>query len=434
MSQPLAKLSSFNVPDRKRLIERIESANKWDVVIAIVQLLCAVILAVFIDWKQAISEPWVTTVAIGAVIGPFAMQLLQFWVVKKKRIDDLQEQTRFGEFDKHRLRKLYEETLKRLRLPDDGLPVYIVADKSLNASMMHAGMGWLLRSLNGIYLNRQVLHKLNSAEVQDIMGHELGHYYRHYLLSDRFRLLTLSLGAMLGLFVAQRLGMEGFFSLIALLVCANLFWYLASLQRAKHAVAIEFLCDDFGAQVNGIATSIAGLLKLGVEAEVLTAVQQQAVLSASRGKLNAFEIVEAISAALPYGHATQDELQKAVEKQLKQRAQQGATVGGFLRYMWQSDVDAEAGELIEKEMRKLKKLANIPRLPWESLLAEPNRIEFTEQSLSALIAMIEANPQAELFHTAEALGETEGTHPPLKLRILYLWHNRREIEQAAARA
>ena len=427
-------LNLGNVPRRSQLLKQIEAANRWGVMLAVVQFLAVVLLAILIDWNQAVTEPWVTTVAIGAVVGPFAMELLRFWVVKKKRIEDLKEQTRFGEFDKYRLAKLYKATLDRLRLPNDRLPVYIVADKSMNAAMMHVGMGRIFRALNGIYLNRQVLHKLTADEIQDIMGHELGHYYRHYLLSDRYRLLTLVLGSMLGMFVAQLLGMEGFFSMIALLVCSQGFWWLAAWQRARHSMAIEFLCDDFGAQVSGIATSVAGLMKLGAEMEVLTAIQQQAILSASSGKLDAHEVVEAIFTAIPYGHATPEEIQKAVAKQIEKRSEQGATVGGFLRYMWQSDVDAEAGAELEKAMRKLKALESVPRLPWESLLRNPKEIQFDEQSISALVAMIESHPEAELFHTPEALGESDGQHPPLKLRVLYLWHNRHEIEAVAAGA
>ncbi len=422
----------FNVPRRQQLLQQIETANRWGVMLAVAQFLAVIVLAILIDWNRAIAEPWVTTVAIGAVVGPFAMELLRFWVVKKKRIEELKEQTRFGDFDKHKLAKLYQDTLRRLRLPDDRLPVYVVADKSMNAAMMHVGMGRLFRALNGIYLNRQVLHKLSADEIQDIMGHELGHYYRHYLLSDRYRLLTLVLGSMLGMLVAQSLGMEGFFSMIALLVCSQAFWWVAAWQRARHSMAIEFLCDDLGAQVNGISTSVAGLMKLGAEMEVLTAIQQQAILSSSQGKLDAHEVVEAIFAAIPYGHATPEEIQKAVAKQIEKRSQQGATIGGFLRYMWQSDVDAEAGAELEKTMRKLKALQRVPRLDWEALLDDTNEIRFSERNLPALVAMIESQPEAELFHTPEALGETDGQHPPLKLRVLYLWHNRHEIARAAA--
>ncbi len=417
-------------PRRDELLSRIEAANRWGIPIALLQLVAIVLVGCLIDWKQAIAEPLVTTVAIGAIVGPFTMGLLRFWLGKKKRIDDLQEHTRFGEFDKHRLRSLYQDTLRRLGLPDDRLPVFIVADKSMNAMMMHVGMGGFLRFMNGIYLHRQVLHKLNADEVQDIMGHELGHYYKHYILADRFRGLTLILGAMAGLCVAQRLGAEGAFTIFALIACSQGLWWLAAIPFARHAMAIEYLCDDLGAQVHGVATSVSGLMKLGAEAEIRTAVQQQAVFSANRGNLNAREIVEAIEAAIPYGHASPGELQAAVEKQLKRRSQEGATVGGFLHYMWNSDVDAEMTEEFEKETRKLKALKMIPRLDWESLLDDPQQLTFSERSLARLVKLIETRPEGALFQTAEALGETDGMHPPLKQRILYLWYNRQEIEQA----
>ena len=72
----------------------------------------------------------------------------------------------------------------------------------------------------------------------------------------------------------------------------------------------------------------------------------------------------------------------------------------------------------------------IPRLDWESLLDNPPQLQFSERSLAKLVDMSETQPDGVLFHTAEALGETDGMHPPLKHRILYLWYNRKEIEQA----
>ncbi len=426
----IATLELARPPRREDLLRRIEAANRWGLPIALLQLIAIVLVGFMIDWNQAISEPLVTIVAIGAIVGPFSMGLLRFWFAKKKRIDDLQEQTRFGEFDKHRLRSLYQDTLRRLGLPDDRLPVFVVADKAMNAMMMHVGMGSFLKSMNGIYLHRQVLHKLDADEIQDIIGHELGHYYKHFILADRFRGLTLILGSMAGLWVAQLLGAEGVFTIAALLACSQGLWWLAAIPFARHAMAIEYLCDDLGAQVHGVATSISGLMKLGAEAEVRTAVQQQAVFSANRGNLNAREIVEAIEAAIPYGHASNEELHAAVEKQLKRKSQEGATVGGFLHYMWNSDVEAEATAEFEKETRKLKALQRIPRLDWESLLDDPQQLRFSEHSLAKLVDLIESRPDGALFQTAEALGETDGMHPPLKQRILYLWYNRKEIEQA----
>jgi hypothetical protein len=44
--------------------------------------------------------------------------------------------------------------------------------------------------------------------------------------------------------------------------------------------------------------------------------------------------------------------------------------------------------------------------------------------------MIESDPSHMLFHIPDEAGITDGVHPPLKLRILYLWKNRDEIENA----
>ena len=109
-----------------------------------------------------------------------------------------------------------------------------------------------------------------------------------------------------------------------------------------------------------------------------------------------------------------------------------ASVVGFLRHMWNSDVDAEITEQFEQETRKLKALKKIPRLAWESLLDNPQRLQFNERSLAQLVHLIESQPQGELFHTAEALGVTDGMHPPLKQRIRYLWYNRHQIERASS--
>jgi Zn-dependent protease with chaperone function len=422
---------TLDVPRRQELLRQLETANRWAWPVLTLQLLAIVGLCMIIDWGQVSRQPLVSTIALGVVVGPFATAHLQHWMRKKKEIGELKEQTRFGQFDKHRLRSLFLDTLKRLGLPNEHLPVYIVADKQLNAMVVHVGLGPLFRWFNGIYLHRQTLHKLGAEEVQDIMGHELGHYYRYYLVLDRFRLVSLTLGGLMGLAVVDLFGMDGVFSVIALLACGSIFWMVSGWPYARHAQAIEYLCDDFGAQVHGVATSISGLMKLGADAELMTAIQQQAFFSKRKGSLLAHEVVEAVLAAVPYGHTSREELSEAVELSLKQRAQQGASLGGFLRYVWQSDIDAEADEEFEKELKKLQSLQRLPRIEWESLLPDPQCIEFSGARLERLIELIEGNPDAELFRTPDVLSGA-GSHPPTKLRILYLWRNRQGIESPMA--
>ncbi len=416
------------VPRREDLLAEITAANRWGQTLLWIQTALVVALLLLIDWPSVLQAPLTSIFAVAVIVGPFFMELMRYWAQQKKEIGDLKEQTRFGQFDKHQLRSLFQDTLRKLKLPPTRIPVFIVADKFMNAAMLHVGLGTVFKSLNGIYLNRQALHKLSPEEVQDIMGHELGHYYRYYLVTDRFRLVPLALGGLAGIYAIQLFGLDSFVSTLVLFSAASVVWTINQLLTSRHIQSIEFLCDDLGAHVNGVAVSISGLMKLGAEWELLTAIQQQAAFSSQRGNLTAQELSEAIAAAVPYGHASREEIEAAVQKSLKLKAAQGPSLGGFLHYMWNSDVDATVDEEFDQQMKKLEKLQSIPRIPWEKLLANPQVIQFDERSVEALVELIEQFPLAVLFRTPEAVGETDPTHPPLKQRILYLWRNRTAIE------
>lgn len=416
------------VPTRQQLLDRLNAANRlaWPMIAIQIILITACCWA--IDWQAVVEDPLVTTIAICVMVGPFVVGLLRHWAQKKKEVDQLQEHTRFGQYDKYMLRQLFNRTLEKLQLPNDRLPLYITADRSMNAFATHYGLGSFIKSLNGVYLNRQLLHKLEPEEVQDIIGHELGHYYRYYIIADRYRIVTLLLGALIGVLAAQWVGMSNLLGYLVLTVCAAIFWRLSTLPHARHSQTIEYLCDDLGAQVNGVEVSINGLLKLGAEAESHLEIQHQALLSSSNNKLTGREVIEAIESAIPYGHASREDLEKAVEQALKRRKEAGPSVTGFLSYIWNSDADASIDEQLEKQSLKHKLLQKLPRIDWESLLSDPRHLNMNHASLERLVEMIESQPAAVLFRTPDAFGATTDAHPPLKLRILYLWRNRKELE------
>ncbi|MDA1164399.1 MAG: M48 family metalloprotease [Planctomycetota bacterium] len=424
--------SISDVPARATLLQQLDAANRVVWLSVPAQVLSMAVLIWLVDWQQVASNPLLPSIAIAFMVGPLVMGILTGWAQKKKEIGDLREETRFGQYDKYRLQALFKDTLQRLDLPEENLPVYITADKFLNAGAMHLGFGGFFKSLNGVYLNRQVLHKLEPEEVQDIMGHELGHYYRHYLLGDRFRAITTALGALLGIHVSQLIGMNSFISMIALSGCATIFWGLSSVQRSRHGQTIEYLCDDLGAQVHGVAASINGLMKLGADAELQCVVMQQALQSGSHEKLSPAEIIQTVQAAIPYGHVSREELELAVEQALKKQAMQSqqASLAGFAKYLWSNDLDEEAKEEFQKELQKIARIQSAPRLNWESMLSDPKRLHLTEPQIEQLVDMIESQPSQLLFHIPDEAGSTGGVHPPLKLRILYLWRNRHEIETA----
>ncbi len=202
---------AISVPRRADLLDQMHRANRFAWILLLVKIALIGIVAVLVDWRWVLREPILTTVAIGAMVCPFASSVLIHLATKKKRIQDLKERTRFGHYDKYRLQTLFRETLASLRLPEEDLPIYIVASRSLNAAAMHVGVGSFFKSLNGIYLNRQVLHKMEPAEIQDLIGHELGHYYKYYLIIDRFRIVTVALGSLLGILAVQRIGLGSYF-------------------------------------------------------------------------------------------------------------------------------------------------------------------------------------------------------------------------------
>lgn len=421
------------MPRREQLLASLRGANRvaWGWVL--VQFAVGGALAAYIDWQQVFEQPTVSAVAVGMVIGPTSLAMLRFWVGKKRKIGDLKEQTRFGQFDKHKLQSLVDDTVRRLGLPRGRLPVYITADKSLNASAVSTGVFSFFRALNGIYLNRQLLHRLEPDEVQDIIGHELGHYYRYYLVSMRFDSLTLVVGGMLGLFVTQWMGATDGFSIIVAIVIGGAFGRFSSMLWNKYGSVIEYLCDDLGAQVHGVHCSISGLLKLGVDGETQSQIYQQAILGRKSGSLSPREIVESIEKATPYGDISTEDLKKRVDSAIATQKSKsgGLSVLGFLDYMWNSEQHEDIDEQLESQARVYAALQETPRLDWESVLSDRAVVRFYEHDVHRLIEMIEHEPDKALFRLPAELGMVADVHPPLKDRILYLWHNRHAIQETA---
>ena len=416
-----------SVPRRQDLIDRLNRVNQFAWPLIFFMILAIAIFSALIDWNRVLKEPLLSLIAIAIAVGPFTRDIVIFAASKRKRVQDLKEQTRFGQYDKNLLQSLYKDTLTKLELPDLGVPLFIVANRSMNAAAMHVGFGSFFKSINGIYLHRQVLHKLNPQEIQDIIGHELGHYFRYYLIIDRFRILTVVLATLASLWVIQVNRLDGILAYIVISLVPGIIWWISSLPYAYNATAIEYLCDDFGAQAGGVIPSVNGLMKLGAEAELQSVVIQQATMSKVAGNLNASELIEAVYSSIPYGAASKEEIEKTVNAELKKRAvNQGASAGGFLDYIWFGDQEDATDEMLQEQVKEIQRLQSKPRLDWEALLMDASNIDFDEESLPMLIAMIDRDPTYPLFRIPGS--QDDGVHPPIKSRILYLWNNRAEIE------
>ncbi|EMI55979.1 M48 family metallopeptidase [Rhodopirellula sallentina] len=410
------------IPDRADLLEQLRRANQYVTFTVALRLVLIGTLVAVIRWDRVLHEPVLSVTAGLVMIGPFIKDLLMIWGQRKKRLEDIKETTRFGDLDKYKLQSLYRDTLKKLRLPDEHIPVFVTNDKTLNAGAVRIGR--FFGSLDGIYLHRQVLHKLNGDEIQDIMGHELGHYYRFYLNADRFRILTLAIGVLAAIFVIQASDLGDTVGFFAVMISSFFFWRISGMGMLKHGRAIEYLCDDFGAQVNGIEPSISGLIKIGLDDEQRQHLELEMLGRTAKHKtLTQKDVATAIEKATPFGHVADEHLYESVKQELRMRAEANrqTSLSGFLRYMWEADsVDDE--DYAEQLQKQAKLLNRLQRLDWESLLDDPQQIRFTESQIEQLVQMIEANPRHVLFRTIQI---DDGVHPPIANRIRYLWKNRR---------
>jgi len=347
--------------------------------------------------------------------------LMQIWGQQKRRFEDIKETTRFGELDKYKLQSIYTAAIQRLNIQTAKPPPgYVTNDKSLNASALR--LGGLLGGLNGIYLNRQVLYRLSGPEIQSVIGHELGHYFRFRLTGDRFQLLTLVLGAMVGIFVIQLVHLEGFFGFVVLAVTSSVFWMINNASKMRYGQTIEFLCDDYGAQLNGVEVSISALLKLYADTESKQLIQLEFLARCAHNPLlSPKEVLDAIQKATPYGDVADTEMYDTIRRDLKNRARKNQTtsVAGFLDYIRDNETD-EVDHKAELE-QQAKMVNQIERLDWESILTDRNQIELSTDQVEQLAQMILASPEKSLFQIPEIGGD--GIHPPIAARILYLWKN-----------
>jgi Zn-dependent protease with chaperone function len=419
-------------PNRQQLLDQLTFANRLGWVWIFCQSLICAALVYAIDWNRVATSWLVPLVAATVMIGPSLMGLVILWAQNKTSIEQLRPNTKFGVYDKFLLQSLFQETLQRLGLPDERVPVYITADKSLNAAALSPGLlSYFLKSLHGVYLHRQMLHRLEPREVQDTLGHELGHYYRYYLVSDRFRSITLLMGALLGILIAEKTDLSDGPGVLALIFTSFAIGWLGSWPQRRWGRSIEYLCDDFGAHVHGVDVAIQSLLKLGADSEIQWAIRHEVLFQNTTAKqLSVANAMAAVEAAIPYGTISREELQAAVEKELRNKrdAEKKVTLFGFLTHAWQGDDPHDEDALREMKVNA-KALDRIPRIPWESLLHESHTIQLDRTGIESLVNQIEANPNQVLFRVPDDLSVPGSTHPPVRSRILYLWNHRDAIEK-----
>jgi len=387
----------------------------------------AVILAL-VPWNWLQSE--ISTLCLIAAygFGTLFLSLGQLVFLRKHEISAEGHAT-LGQYNEQDLRHMIEGIRSQLGLGTTNLRVFATRDKDLNAMAVKIGASRLLPWLNGVYINRSLLHLLKPDELRAIIGHEFGHltdfrsHSRDFLLIHA--LFALIVGVTVFYFGSLRFGLGEFFPVLLALGALTGIFSLSNSQGSGQVE--EYLCDEYGARVGGVPPAVSALFKIGAASEIQLMLQARALeVAKAGGKLDPRQALEVYEEVLPFGNpdleAVSAELDRTIHE--KQRSAGALSIKGFLSYISDDEFDEDATEAATRHM---KALIRAPRIDSRDLREQSKDRTLTAGEIEVLVDRLIENPSHLLFASACEQDEAS-THPAMWRRILYLWRNREIIE------
>ena len=420
-------LATDSLETLERRFKDVEGASR---LILILEALAAAFFLVRIGITGVRVEPIeVWLLGIAALIFLFR-GFLPLVFMKRKRLDELRPDVHFGIHTRDSLVALAERVFRRSGLPKDAAPVYLIREKELNAQASRAEFLPGLRFRNEVYLNRSIVHLLDEAELESVVGHELGHVFPYAPVLSRFYLLHALFAVSATLWLANLLAPWGMFWIAPFAAVWGLSYLIAYPWR-RMKVGIELLCDAHGARVAGLFGAMSTEVKMQAENEVRSELLALTLESRLKhgGDLPLQRLVETYQEALPFGRsdplATRAELERQFEKQ--QKEQSGPSLAGFLAFIGfggGQDEGAVDDASVEESLRLLRALHEVPVVEIDREIYLSGSAQWTVESAQDLVERIERQPERLLFRVADELPGAESTHPNASRRVLFLWRNR----------
>lgn len=344
---------------------------------------------------------------------------------KKKRLDDIRPDAKFGVHTRDSLLALTARVFRRLGLPEGAAPVFMTREKEVNAQAVRCELLPGIRVFNGVYLNRAIIHRLDEPELESVVGHELGHVFPYAPLLSRCYLVhsICAAAAAFAMTAAFPHPAVAFMSPLALL------WLLDRVIAFPHlrlSRAIEFLCDDYGARVAGTLCAMSCEFKLGAESEARGQIIAELLEAAADGKrIEAGELYDIYEEAVPFGRADPAAARAEIERIVRQRRVEKGRISlaGYLAFLSGGDTEAQE-DFAREELERLRILALQPLIPLDRAPFLCGSAAWTDSAAGVLAAAIEANPRALLFRNPQEISDQDATHPNTSRRLLFLWRNR----------
>lgn len=417
---------SSEVPSLDELRVSFSRVNRRGNAALAVVIVAAGVAACFIDYGGLGQRPVVAAVAGLMAPWPFFWGLVQVLGVKKKRVEDLRPDARFGDYGPREIAAVVDGV--RGRLPwvaggsaadaNAGGRIWLVRDKSANAAAVSVGLLRLVKPLQGVFIHLQLLHLLKPAELAAVVGHEFGHLAKVSLSLDRHAAAFTLATAVLCVAAASWAGDRGGSELFVALVLAWALQFGWNALRGDSGHVAEYLCDAAGAEASDPVAAANALLQIAADAERHTALYVWCLEQWLEGHASSpAAAMDVLDDALPFGVTDGDGVKEEVAARLRAKSDAGPSASGFLEHLIGGRDDWDGHKIARAQVAQWQAVQQLPRLDWEGFAGPDGRL--SAAGAAALVAAAQREPEKVWFRLAEEAG-AGSTHPTTRRRVLCL--------------
>ena len=419
-------LRRLDTPTREALLVHYATTERYCRIILALEIASAVAAlawAIFFAPRPFGLWPW-----IAAVIGFLSVFrfILHHVLLNKKLLKHINPTAQFGDHTRDTLLEDAARVYKRLGLPPDAAPVFLIRSKDVNAAAVRSELwpGWHV--FNGVFLNRSILHLLDRAELASVIGHELGHVFPYAPLLSRTYLVHGFCAASVS-FAATAQFQYPALAFVAPLVLSAILAYAIAFPHIRLSRGIEFLCDDFGARAAGLLPALSCELKIAVESAVRQKLLHRLLEARSRGeKISLQDIAEGYEEAVPFGRADTETFEREFNKfrDARKKSSREISISAYMEYLrGGTDSNAEDETLVE-QLQELRAAIALPTLTIDLNGYLNGSQNWSRDSAARLVEQIEQHPSSVLVPLAHEVDDRHVTHPNASRRILFLWRHR----------
>lgn len=418
--RPLPTPRRLATPDRGELLRAHSRRERLALVVLSLEVAIVCGCAALVIGGGGPRAP-VEAALLGAVAAAGMLDWLPaVWGANRKRLEHVRPEARFGAHSRASLVASVERVAARLGIRDP-CPVYLVRDKEINAAAMPLSLLPGVGSFAAIHLNRAVLHLLDEAELESVIGHEFGHVYRYADLTGRCLLVHAAFAAALTTVLGEFLAGSELRYGAPLMALIPARW-LAFSSTASRSREVEFLCDDCGAIAAGTRPAMRAQVKLALEAEVRGELMDRVLEALLEGHdVPVDKLLAAYDAALPFGAVAPDEARIAIQGGIDRlrRGHGELSLAGFWQFMFaRADVDEDA---VRDQLARGQAVRDV-----ELVSVRPRDVLLGHASLERCVAAIETESHRVLVHVADEIDDRMLSHPNCSRRLLFLWRSRGE--------